>query len=97
MNRITGKMLENQINYLNKITNSPTEPWQEGQSSVGNYHLDCAYGGYALHRIMNHSGGVTNISQNGYTPKRELFNWISAYVQGYNTALEAKKKEAQND
>ena len=86
MTRITVKDLEARINYLNKITDSPALPWTkiEGKlcGNIGNYHLDQAYGGCALYRMDNESGGVEDISRIGHARKGELYNWINAYIEG---------------
>ena len=62
---------------------------KDGQyrSNVGNYHLSGAYGGYALHRMDNESGGVRDVFGCGHQPKRELANRMHAFISG----LEASK------
>lgn len=87
MYRITVKMLEGRVDYLNKLTGNALTPWHrpaDGKlyANIGNYHLDGAYGGYQLHQMCNESGGITCISDIGYASKRDLFNWINAYIAG---------------
>ena len=61
-----SKMIQNKLDRLNEITGSPKEPWvktDEGfKAQVGNFHLDRAYGGVRLVRMMNTSGGETDLS-----------------------------------
>lgn len=86
MERITQEHLESLVEYLNKITNSPLETYtKQGDkylANIGNYHLDWAYGGVKLSRICNDAGGTSNISDMGYGTKRELYNWLKAYIAG---------------
>ena len=80
-NRITEKMLRSQCDFLNELTDNPLQPYTDGKANIGNYHISFAYGGVGLHQTMNKSGGIKAIIS-GYTPKRELFDKISAYTQG---------------
>ena len=90
MERITIKMLERKIEYLNRITDSPADPYgkdDEGnfKANPGNYHLSGAYGGWCLEQMHNEGGGVRSIIP-GYRPKRELFELICAYINGMEAA-----------
>lgn len=92
MNRITEKDLESRVKYLNKITNSPetyATKKPEGGLDIhpGHYHLDGAYGGWKLVRTCNTGGGISDISRQGYTSKRELYTWINAYIDGIQEIL----------
>lgn len=86
MNSITIKFLEAQVARLNTITNSPLESYKrEGErhvAQIGNYHLSGAYGGYALHRMGNESGGISDVFRCGHVAKRDLSNRISAMIAG---------------
>lgn len=93
MNRITNKDLEAVVKRINTITNSPEVTWERkklpdgrviGTSKIGNYHLSFAYGGVALHRISNESGGVSTPINSGHVSKRELYNLMQAYISGLN-------------
>lgn len=61
-----AKMIQNKLDRLNQLTGNPKEPWvrtDEGfKAQVGNFHLDRAYGGVQLVRMVNTSGGDTNMS-----------------------------------
>ena len=90
MLRITQKMLENRVEYLNDITDNPKASWTkrpEGgmKANIGNYHLDWAYGGVKLVQHMNEGGGITTITD-GYDTKRELMGKIDAYISGVRVA-----------
>ena len=91
MNRITKKDLKGAIDLLNRVTKSPAEygSLQDGKwlSNVGNFHLSCAYGGYALHRTANTSGGVSDVFQCGHIPAKNLYNLIHAYRRGFELAV----------
>ena len=92
MERITKENLEALVGRINKITNSPmtsyTRNGVEGNrkpgftANIGNYHLSWAYGGVKLERMHNEGGGVECISSGGYGTKRELYNWMQAYLLG---------------
>lgn len=87
MDRITNKMLENKIDYLNAITNSPKEPWStdkngKTKANIGNHHLDGAYGGVCVHKMVNDGGGVSTPLVGGNVTKRELYDLLCAYVKG---------------
>ena len=95
MDRITTKHLDGMVDRINKITGSPMTPYrtdENGQFTPNalNYHLDWAYGGVCLIRMCKTGGGVTSISQIGFTTKRNLYNWMSAYLDG----LKAQTTEA---
>ena len=96
MQRITVKDLEALIARLNRATGSPAEPYIRDdtgrlRAQVGCYHLSRAYGGFALHRMSNESGGVSEPFYTGHVPARDLYNRIHAYLMGY----EACRHEAR--
>ena len=82
--RITEKMLELQVQRLNRDAGFPGKV---GYSTIGAYVLDYAYGGVALHRYTNERGGIEDIL-GGHCPKRELFNLIRAYALGIRVGEE---------
>lgn len=83
--RINEKDLKAVIERLNIITNKPVSEYTKWdgkyQANIGNYHLDCAYGGYALQQFTNVNGGVRDIF-GGHFTKRELYDRIHAYLSG---------------
>ena len=91
METITKTVLDRKVEHLNRITNSPAEPYtrmDDGtlRANVGNYHLSSAYGGYSLHRMCNESGGAEDVLRCGHTNKRRLFDLIDTYIMGMEDA-----------
>ena len=90
MQRITRKNLEAAVDMLNRMTDSPAEPYRkEGEkwvANINNFHISGAYGGFSLHRMCNESGGVRDIFQCGHIPARELFHLIHAFRKGLELA-----------
>jgi hypothetical protein len=87
MDRITEKHLNSLVAYINQLTNSPAESWTKGtddryHSNVGNFHLDWAYGGVTLARMVNTSGGISQPLGGGFDTKRELFEKLHAFIRG---------------
>lgn len=91
-NRITQKDLDGMVERINKITGSPLSPYtknEQGQCKPNAhcYHLDWAYGGVCLVRMCDYGSGITSISQIGFATKRNLYNWMSAYLNGLQTQI----------
>jgi len=86
MERITQKQLEYLVERINEDTNSPKASYtktEEGhKANIGNYHLSYAYGGVKLERMCNEGGGVNTVSTGGFGTKRELYDWMRAYLDG---------------
>jgi len=86
MERIRQKDLEYQADRINELTESPRTPYTnvDGKitGNIGNYHLDYAYGGVKLVRMSNTHGGINVISTDGFGTKRELYNWMNAFIAG---------------
>ena len=90
--RVTKKMLKNKVNELNKITGSPVDYYRIDKSpgdifqvkhtNKNHFCLAGAYGGYQLQRVCNSGGGVNSFFNTGYTSKKELYNLISAFIDG---------------
>ena len=89
MQRITQKDNEAVCERINRITGSPLKTWErkgeKNVSAIGNYHLDGAYGGWALHRIVSDGGGVDDVFRCGHVSKRELYDRMQAFISGLNT------------
>ena len=92
MQTATLKMLESIVDRINKMTNNPIESYSriddKFTANIGNYHLSGAYGGYALHRMHNLGGGVSDVFQCGHVSKREMLNRLNAFIAGYNAATD---------
>ena len=90
MDRITQKDLEVLADRINEVTGSPMATYTKTdkppyKANIGNYHLSYAYGGVKLERMHNEGGGVQTISTDGYGTKRELYNWMQAFLSGIAT------------
>ena len=84
--RITRKQLDACADMLNRMTSSPVNPY-EGKNGVwiaqpGNFHISCAYGGYALHRMVKEGGGVSDVLNRGHMSARELYELMHAFRRG---------------
>lgn len=90
MGRITNKHLDMMVARLNKLTGNHSTPYDTSKrpikANIGNYHISGAYGGVSLHQIMNDGGGIDDIFRSGHMTKRELYNRISAYIDGIESA-----------
>lgn len=67
------------------------QPWYRDDSgklraTIGAFYIDGAYGGYALYRMVNPGGGVSDVFRVGHVPKRELRNLMFAYLEGIDAA-----------
>ena len=85
-NVITVKNLQAVVDRINKTTGSPSTQYSAtipGAANIGNYHLSSAYSGYALHRTVNASGGIRDVSNSGHMSKRALYDLMHAYLAGY--------------
>ena len=87
MERITQKQLEYLVERINEATNSPKASYTKTdkppyRANIGNYHLSYAYGGVKLERMCNEHGGVSTVSSGGYGTKRELYEWMRAFLDG---------------
>jgi hypothetical protein len=85
-NRIKQSDLDAVVDRINRITGSPQITWVKNKNGkfkaqIGNYHLDYAYGGVALHRIMTDGGGVDDVI-GGHRSKRELYNLMQSFIKG---------------
>jgi hypothetical protein len=84
--RITRAFLDAKVTTINSMTKSPAEPYRtvdgKAVANKGNYHISGAYGGYCLHRMVNESGGVSDVFSCGHVPARELAALMSAYTAG---------------
>ena len=94
MNRITNKQLEAVVKKINIITKSPEETYiktkEKFNAQIGNYHLSFAYGGAALHRIVNDAGGCEDVLRSGHVSKKCLYNLMQAFIYGITTLDESK-------
>ena len=91
--RITDKHLDGMVNRLNELTGNPDTSYTkiDGKlkANIGNYHVSGAYGGVELHQMMNEGGGVNVISRNGYGTKRQLYDFLTAFIAGIELGVKA--------
>ncbi len=93
MKRVTEYELQSVVNGLNLMTSNPVETYRRDEqgeliANVGNYHLDYAYGKVRLVQIDNSCGGIRTLTE--YGTKRETYNAITAYYNGYIVGLTGK-------
>ena len=87
MERITKAMLQGMCDRINRTVGAPLEPYTKQEdgtykANIGNYHLDGAYGGWCIHRLMNDAGGCDTPIVDAHVPKRELWDLARAYCNG---------------
>ena len=91
MERITEKHLQAQVERLNKLTKSPLKPYEKVNgkyiAQIGNYHLDGAYGGWELVRMVGEGGSITSPLSTGHISKRELYDRLCAFI----SSIEVKR------
>ncbi len=85
--RVTNAQLEAVVERINRITKSPLESYTVDSAgkytaNIGNFHLDYAYGGVALHRMQSIGGGITDVLSIGHPSKRECLNAMFAFIRG---------------
>jgi len=76
MKRITIHDLRARADYLNRITNSPSD------YQPGHYFIDRANGGYTLAKICNPSRGESHPLGDYRLTAREMYIAINAYIAG---------------
>ena len=76
--RITQGILEQTVKIINK-RNGIENP---NYGTVGAYEISYAYGGVSLHKVMSKHGAVKDIFRCGHVPKKDLYNRITAYMEG---------------
>jgi len=75
MTRISQKMIEAQIEQLNKIFDDKS------------FELSCAYGGYCLHQFTDKKTGArADVFKCGHIPARSLYFQIRAFLIGLDYA-----------
>ena len=84
--RTSEKDLQNIVDRINVITNSPRKAYENNEAKIGNYCLYFAYGGVALHRITNSGGGIREIISMG--TKKELYGKLQSFLNGIQAGKE---------
>jgi hypothetical protein len=82
--------LEAVVSRINTAKKSPASPWRHeagrNVANIGNYHLDGAYGGVSLHRMMIDGGGIEDVFRCGHITKRDLYERMQAFLKGLESA-----------
>jgi len=96
MDRITNENLNCLVKRINEVTGSPMDQFTETvspdgskryKSNPGHYHISGAYGGVELNRICTDGGGATTVSHDGFGSKRQLYQFMTAFLDGYSEAV----------
>ena len=87
--RATLPMIRKRIDYLNRMFGFYPEPYSQDKDgkllpNLGTYHLTAAYGGFALHQMLE-SGGERDVFRVGYVPKALIYDLINAFIDGIET------------
>ena len=79
--RITEKDLDIAVERLNELTGNPIKGILKDR-----YILSASYGGWRLDQLTeDKSGTIRTVSGCGHISKRELYEWIQAYMSGIET------------
>ena len=94
MNRITESDLHKTVDRINRTTGSPLATYTKSADgkytpNIGNYHLDSAYGGWKLVRMVGKTGGISSITD-GFVPKRELYDRMHVFLKGLESSKGAQ-------
>lgn len=74
--RITNAHLQGKVDTVNRLLGNDPEA---GYSTPGVVHLYGAYGSTAVHRYVNESGGVSDLS--GLMTKREVARFLDGMIR----------------
>lgn len=91
MNQIRLRDLQATVDRINRTTGNPIQPYIKSEdgsrlvAQIGNYHLDGAYGGHALHRMQTDGGGISDVFRSGHMTKRDLYNRMHAFLAALET------------
>ena len=89
--RVTKEMLKNKVDQLNSVTDSPRKYFSDDGKftvNIDHYCISGAYGGYELQRVCTNGGGVRTLLNTGHIPKKQLYNLINAFIDGYKLRAE---------
>ena len=96
MSRVTEKQLDAIANRINTMCGAPLAPYVNGVAQIGCAHISHAYGGVALHRMTNASGGACDVFGAGHMPKKELAARMFSYIAGLQDCAEMMRPQLQN-
>ena len=83
--RTTIMDLHNIATRINRLTKSPENQFAKNADgktkfSVGNFHIDCAYGGYRMERVESENGAISDVCNQGYMPASALKSCMLAFI-----------------
>lgn len=82
--RVSKSMLQNKINLINEMTNSPAEyaikTDQGFRCNIGHFHLSQAYGGYCLQRTIGEGGGCQTPIGLGHITGKEICHQLDGFI-----------------
>lgn len=84
--KMTRAKVDARIDYLNRLTGSPTEPYTKGPdgryvANPGNFHLEGAYGGHKLARMAGLNGCSQDPLNTGFVSLRAVYDAIDCYIR----------------
>jgi hypothetical protein len=91
MKRITEVELYGTLDVLNTLLGEPLNA-----AEIGSYHFSRAYGGWQLHRTMNASGGIQQITD-GYVSKRLMCERMWSMIAGIRMESTAANYRVDKD
>lgn len=98
MTTVTKAHLQALVDRLNRLTDSPAEPYKlvEGkyEPQAGCYHIEGAYGGWKLARMCA-GGGSADVLPTGFVSRRSLYDSIYIYLRGIDDGIKLSR-EKQN-
>ena len=84
--KMTRSKLDARIDYLNRLTGSPIEPYSKDTdgnwiANHGKFHIEGAYGGYKLARMAGLNGCSQDPLNTGYVSMRALYDAMDCYIR----------------
>jgi hypothetical protein len=89
---ISSDRLSRLVALLNRTMKTPETPYTHNdvdktvKANIGNYHVDYAYGGAALHQMATTGGGINDVFRVGHVSRRALHDLILAFLTGVEHA-----------
>jgi len=80
MTRLSKRHLAYREQLLNQILCLPIDAITDGAWQIGNIHSHGCNGGYNIHQVCNHAGGVRALAYG--LSLREACDWLQAAAEG---------------
>jgi hypothetical protein len=83
--------LEAIVERINRMMKTPLQQYVRTDTGklvgqIGNFHLDRAYGGFALYQMTGDSGGCNDVLSIGHVSKGTLESAMFAFIRGIELA-----------